>query len=250
MALILDLSYFKKNVISAKMTPSIPFIIGTYIVLRKARKYQRYVYQEITFFKSGKLKKKKKETCGLGVRSNLNRNTKVFILSALSFMYPVGIEAMAEAVNLVAQERAPVIKQSEEGATYDAMLNKPELCKINFGQPARKIHDFIRGLDSVPGASGVLNGQETKFFGSKLWHGEIPPGTEVQIEGCAKPGIVHEKGLLIFGRVVCMQSKCIKDMLEKAHQRPSLFFSERKTCSFEIEKFYCNICQRLLFFFQ
>ena len=158
-------------------------------------------------------------------------------------MYPVGIEAMAEAVNLVAQERAPVIKQSEEGATYDAMLNKPELCKINFGQPARKIHDFIRGLDSVPGASGVLNGQETKFFGSKLWHGEIPPGTEVQIEGCAKPGIVHEKGLLIFGRVVCMQSKCIKDMLEKAHQRPSLFFSERKTCSFEIENFIATFAK-------
>ena len=116
-------------------------------------------------------------------------------------MYPVGVDSMAEAVNLVAQERAPVIKQSEEGATYDAMLNKAHLTKINFNQPAKKIHDFIRGLDSVPGASGILDGKDTKFFGSKLWHGEIPSGKEVQIEGSSKPSIVHEKGLLIFGRL-------------------------------------------------
>lgn len=116
------------------------------------------------------------------------------------FMYPVGIEAMAEAVNLVAEERAPVIKQSELGATYDAMLNKPHLTKIDFNQPAKKIHDWIRGLDSVPGAWTILDGKETKLFGSKLWHGKLPQGQEVALEGAAKPGIVHEGGLLIFGK--------------------------------------------------
>ena len=58
---------------------------------------------------------------------------------------------MAEAVNLVAQEKAPKNTQAEEGATYDAFLNKPELCKLVLQQPAKKIHDFIRGLDSSPG---------------------------------------------------------------------------------------------------
>ena len=67
------------------------------------------------------------------------------------FMFPVGVEAMSEAVNLVAKEMAPVVKQTEEGATYDAMLNKPHLTKLNLDQPAKKIHDWIRGLDSVPG---------------------------------------------------------------------------------------------------
>ena len=116
------------------------------------------------------------------------------------FMYPVGIEAMAEAVNLVAEERAPVIMQSKLGATYDAMLNKADLCKLNLAQPARKIHDFIRGLDSVPGAWTHLDGKETKLFGSKLWHGEIPKGRQVTLESAAKPGIVHDNGLLIFGK--------------------------------------------------
>ena len=118
------------------------------------------------------------------------------------FMYPVGIEAMSEAVDLVAQERAPVIKQSEIGATYDAMLkDKTALTKLDFGQPAKKIHDFIRGLDSVPGAWAILDGKETKLFGSKMWHGQLPTEnvTEVNLEGASKPALVHDKGLLIFG---------------------------------------------------
>ena len=108
---------------------------------------------------------------------------------------------MAEAVNMIAEERAPVTKQSELGATYDPMLNKPDLTKLNMQQPAKKIHDFIRGLDSVPGAWTFLDGKETKLFGSKLWHGELPSGTEVNLEGAIKPGIVHEKGLILFGKI-------------------------------------------------
>ena len=71
-------------------------------------------------------------------------------------MYPEGIKAMAEAVNLVAQGTAPKLVQSEEGATYDAFLNKAELCKVNLNQPAKKIHDFIRGLDSSPGGQTFI----------------------------------------------------------------------------------------------
>ena len=74
------------------------------------------------------------------------------------------------------------------------------MTKIDFNQPAKKIHDWIRGLDSVPGAWTMLDGKETKMFGSKLWHGALPQGQEVVLEGAAKPGIVHEGGLLIFGK--------------------------------------------------
>ena len=47
-----------------------------------------------------------------------------------NFMYPEGIKAMAEAVEMVAKGTAPKIVQPEEGATYDAFLNKTELCKV------------------------------------------------------------------------------------------------------------------------
>lgn len=44
-----------------------------------------------------------------------------------NFLYPEGIKAVAEAVNLISDGTAPMIPQTEEGATYDPMLNKPEL---------------------------------------------------------------------------------------------------------------------------
>ena len=50
-----------------------------------------------------------------------------------SFMYPEGIKAMAEAVDMIGKGEAPCIVQKEEGATYDAYLNKPELCRCYLG---------------------------------------------------------------------------------------------------------------------
>ena len=57
---------------------------------------------------------------------------------------------------------APRTPQPETGATYDPFLNKDELCKIDLTQSAVSIHNFIRGLDSVPGAWIILDGKKTK----------------------------------------------------------------------------------------
>lgn len=46
------------------------------------------------------------------------------------FLYPVGVSACARAVDMVADGSAPRTPQSEHGATYEAMLNKPELQKV------------------------------------------------------------------------------------------------------------------------
>jgi len=114
------------------------------------------------------------------------------------FMYPEGTKAMAEAVKMIAEERAPCIKQPEVGATYDAFLNKPELCKVNLQQSARSIHNFIRGLDSSPGAWTLLDGKQTKLFGSRLWHLEVEQGRNVELEGGAT-GMITRDGLMIQG---------------------------------------------------
>ena len=49
-----------------------------------------------------------------------------------SFMYPEGIKAMAEAVDMIGNGEAPCVTQTEEGATYDAFLNKPEVDFLSF----------------------------------------------------------------------------------------------------------------------
>ncbi|XP_071528563.1 cytosolic 10-formyltetrahydrofolate dehydrogenase isoform X3 [Panulirus ornatus] len=115
------------------------------------------------------------------------------------FMYPEGIKAMAEAVSMVAKGTAPMITQPTEGATYDPMLNKKELCQINWNQPAENLHNFIRGLDSSPGAWTMMDGKEVKLFGSKVYSGAVQEDRQVKIEGLSSPGIIHKDGLLLTG---------------------------------------------------
>jgi len=140
-----------------------------------------------------------------------------------NFMYPEGVKAMGEAVQMIAEERAVSIKQPEVGATYDAFLNKPELCRVNLLQPAKQIHNFIRGLDSSPGAWVMLEGKQTKLFNSRLWYGEVDTaeGTRVKLEngeGGWSGGLVTRDGLMIPGtdnqwlvvRLLSVEGKFVK----------------------------------------
>ena len=110
---------------------------------------------------------------------------------------------MAESVNQVAKETAPSIVQSTDGVTYDAFLNKPDLCRLKFDQPAIDMHNFVRGLDSSPGAIITLDGKETKVFGSKLWTATIPEEVHkvfiTSTDGSPKEGFIHNEGLLLSG---------------------------------------------------
>ncbi|KAF5290054.1 hypothetical protein FQA39_LY14835 [Lamprigera yunnana] len=120
------------------------------------------------------------------------------------FLYPVGLTSIARAVDMIAEGTAPKITQSENGATYDAMLNKPDLQKIDWTKTGKEIHNFIRGMDSVPGASCMLTTpnstepQQALLFGSSIWKKPKPDGTEIRIEN-SKPGLIHDDGLLLEG---------------------------------------------------
>ncbi|XP_052266666.1 cytosolic 10-formyltetrahydrofolate dehydrogenase-like isoform X1 [Dreissena polymorpha] len=114
------------------------------------------------------------------------------------FLYPEGVKAMGEAVRLIDQGMAPKIVQSEEGATYDAMLKKA-IVGINWDQPAMAIHNWIRGCDKVPGAWATINGEQVTLYGSKMWNRMEPRGRPVAIEGASHPAIVHKNGMVVFG---------------------------------------------------
>jgi len=149
-----------------------------------------------------------------------------------NFMYPEGVKAMGEAVEMIAEGRAPSIKQTEVGATYDAFLNKPELCKVDLNQPAKKIHNFIRGLDSSPGAWAVLEGKQTKLFQSRLWHGPVDEGREVHMEGAPSSALVTRDGLMITGtdgKKLCVKLLSVEGKFVKAHE-----FGEEKEAEEEL----------------
>ncbi|KAI5700162.1 hypothetical protein M8J76_012713 [Diaphorina citri] len=115
------------------------------------------------------------------------------------FLYPEGIKAMVEAVNLIEQNKAPCVPQTEEGASFEPSLKKKDLQKIKFNLKGEEIHNFIRGLDSSPGASTVLNGIEVKVFASSMWEDANIEGTPVTVEGSDTPAILHPDGLLFTG---------------------------------------------------
>nr|XP_021496597.1 mitochondrial 10-formyltetrahydrofolate dehydrogenase isoform X2 [Meriones unguiculatus] len=114
------------------------------------------------------------------------------------FLFPEGIKAMVEAVQLIADGKAPRIPQPEEGATYEG-IQKKENAEISWDQPAEVLHNWIRGHDKVPGAWADINGQMVTFYGSSLLTSPVPAGEPLDITGAKKPGLVTKNGLVLFG---------------------------------------------------
>ncbi|KAE8615184.1 hypothetical protein XENTR_v10008436 [Xenopus tropicalis] len=114
------------------------------------------------------------------------------------FLFPEGIKAMLEAVQLIADGKAPRIGQPEDGATYEG-IQKKENAKICWDNSAQAIHNWIRGHDKVPGAWTLINEQMVTLYGSSLLDGPVPTGQPVSVEGASKPGLVTKNGLVLFG---------------------------------------------------
>ncbi|XP_027729978.1 mitochondrial 10-formyltetrahydrofolate dehydrogenase [Vombatus ursinus] len=149
------------------------------------------------------------------------------------FLFPEGIKAMVEAVQLIADGKAPRIPQSKEGATYEG-IQKKENAKISWDQPAKALHNWIRGHDKVPGAWAEVDNQVVTFYGSSLLDGSVPPGEPLAIKGAEKPGLVTKNGLVLFGNDGKML--VVKNIqFEDGRMIPaSKYFSKGETCVVEL----------------
>ncbi|XP_030575880.1 mitochondrial 10-formyltetrahydrofolate dehydrogenase [Archocentrus centrarchus] len=114
------------------------------------------------------------------------------------FLFPEGIKAMVESVQLIADRKAPRIPQPEEGASYEGIQKKSN-SKVDLAQPAEAIHNWIRGHDKVPGAWTVIDGQSVILYGSSMLGGSVPEGQPLEIEGASQPGLITKSGLVLYG---------------------------------------------------
>lgn len=80
-------------------------------------------------------------------------------------LFPVGVEAMSEAVGLVAGGDPPRIAQDEALATYEPPW-EGDIARIDWGLPAMEVHNFIRGSDRQPGAWTTYKGRTVRLYGS------------------------------------------------------------------------------------
>src|SRR5690242_9602809 len=90
-------------------------------------------------------------------------------------LFPMGVEAMLEAVDLVKAGKAPRIKQDHAQATYEGRCG-PDNARIDWGKPWRQIHNLIRGCNPAPGAWTTLDGETLQIFEAKPLPARDPKG--------------------------------------------------------------------------
>ncbi|MGZ5811745.1 MAG: methionyl-tRNA formyltransferase [Xanthobacteraceae bacterium] len=90
-------------------------------------------------------------------------------------LFPLGVEAMMESVDLVKAGKAPRIKQDESRATYEGRCGA-ENARIDWGKPWEQIDRLIRGCNPAPGAWATLNGAQVKIFDAKPLPAKDPRG--------------------------------------------------------------------------
>jgi methionyl-tRNA formyltransferase len=90
-------------------------------------------------------------------------------------LFPMGVEAMLESVDLVKAGKAPRIKQDESKATYEGRCG-PGNAKIDWGKSWRQIDPLIRGCNPAPGAWTTLDGKQLKIFDAKPLPAKDPKG--------------------------------------------------------------------------
>ena len=101
-------------------------------------------------------------------------------------LFPLGIETMIEAVDLIRAGKAPATTQDERLATYEPIC-RDEHAKVDFSKPAREVYNLIRGCDPQPGAFASVAGKTLRLYEAALEAAapDAPVGAIVSIDGSA-----------------------------------------------------------------
>ncbi len=90
-------------------------------------------------------------------------------------IFPLGIETLSEAIDLIKSGRAPAIAQDESLASYEPPC-RAEHAKIDFSRSAREVYNLVRGCDPQPGAHAALGARRIALYDARL--AEPVPGAE------------------------------------------------------------------------
>ena len=97
-------------------------------------------------------------------------------------LFPMGIDAIVEAVELIKAGKAPKIPQNDSQATYEPPCDE-KYAGIDWSKPAEEVYNLIRGCDPQPGAYSTLGGRKVKFYRAELIDSakETSPGQVIRI---------------------------------------------------------------------
>ena len=103
-------------------------------------------------------------------------------------LFPLGVEAIVESIELIKKGIAPRIKQDESQATYEGLCTEKDAV-IDWSQPVNKVYNLIRGTDPQPGAITYFRGNELKLFDSQLID-DVKSGSSGEVIDITQAGFV------------------------------------------------------------
>ena len=103
-------------------------------------------------------------------------------------LYPMGVEALVEAIQLVKKGKAPRIPQDNSQATYEPLCREQHGI-IDWTKPAQEVYNLIRGTNPQPGASTTWQEQKLKIFDSELIK-SAPAGALGEVTSISENGFV------------------------------------------------------------
>jgi methionyl-tRNA formyltransferase len=115
-------------------------------------------------------------------------------------LFPMGVDAMVEAVNLVREDRAPKTVQDESQATYEGWVRAGEAA-IDWKKPGAEIYNLVRGSDPQPGANSTLSGQTISFYDASFARGEATESSGTVTSIGEHIEVAVDGGTLCFGRL-------------------------------------------------
>ena len=81
-------------------------------------------------------------------------------------LFPMGVQAMLEAADLVSTGRHTESAQDESQASYEGWCRSAE-AKLDWAKPIDQVYNLIRGCNPAPGAWTTLNGKKLYIFDSR-----------------------------------------------------------------------------------
>jgi len=98
-------------------------------------------------------------------------------------LYPVGVDALLESVDLVRDGKAPKREQNDDDATYESWCGHDQV-EVDWSKPVREVHDLIRGANPRPGAWTTVEGEEVQVLDADRLDDDpgAAPGEVVEVD--------------------------------------------------------------------
>ena len=97
-------------------------------------------------------------------------------------LFPLGVEAIIESVELVRSGKAPKIVQDESMATYEGWCKADDV-QVEWEENTSTVFNMIRGADPQPGANTTFNGTKLSLYDAAASSDNTAiPGTVVSVD--------------------------------------------------------------------